>query len=175
MHATIDVRFELSIDDDKTIPLATLAEFVTDQNIESVLLEELVESLDAAPVESLDAAPVEALCGQKHAHGNGDQRFQRASTDTRTAVTNAGEHEFTSTTSKTQPLNRTNTVTSGPSKMSSTLTARTAINGTSQPKTSISLFRSAIVMPLITARASSQGRIGMIHNQSSPVRVMRID
>jgi len=78
MHATIDVRFELSIDDDKTIPLATLAEFVTDQNIESVLLEELVESLDAAPVESLDAAPVEALCGQKHAHGNGDQRFQRA-------------------------------------------------------------------------------------------------
>jgi len=42
-------------------------------------------------------------------------------------------------------------------------------------KTSISLFRSAIVMPLITARASSQGRIGMIHNQSSPVRVMRID
>jgi len=51
MHATIDVRFELSIDDDKTIPLATLAEFVTDQNIESVLLEELVESLDAAPVE----------------------------------------------------------------------------------------------------------------------------
>jgi len=55
MHATIDVRFELSIDDDKTIPLAaTLAEFVTDQNIESVLLEELVESLDAAPVESLD-------------------------------------------------------------------------------------------------------------------------
>ncbi|AEN07527.1 hypothetical protein Halar_0267 (plasmid) [halophilic archaeon DL31] len=167
MHATIDVRFELSIDDDKTIPLATLAEFVTDQNIESVLLEELVESLDAAPVE--------ALCGQKHAHGNGDQRFQRASTDTRTAVTTAGEHEFTSTTSKTQPLNRTNTVTSGPSKMSSTLTARTAINGTSQPKTSISLFRSAIVMPLITARASSQGRIGMIHNQSSPVRVMRID
>jgi len=24
MHATIDVRFELSIDDDKTLPLATL-------------------------------------------------------------------------------------------------------------------------------------------------------
>jgi len=72
--------FELSIDDDKTIPLATLAEFVTDQNIESVLLEELVESLDAAPVESLlDAAPVEALSVARnaHAHGNGDQRFQR--------------------------------------------------------------------------------------------------
>ena len=30
MHATIDVRFELSIDDDKTLPLATLAEAVTD-------------------------------------------------------------------------------------------------------------------------------------------------
>ncbi len=87
MHATIDVRFTISIDDHKTIPLATLAEFLTDQNVESVLLEELVESLDASRVE--------ALCGQKHAHGNGNQRFQRAGTDTRTAVTTAGEHEFT--------------------------------------------------------------------------------
>jgi len=98
MHATIDVRFELSIDDDKTLPLATLAEAVTDQNLEAVLLESLVESLDAASVE--------ALCGEKHAHGNGDQRFQRAGTDTRTAVTTAGEHEFLSTTSKIQPLPR---------------------------------------------------------------------
>ena len=87
MHAELNVRFELSIDDDKTIPLATLAEFVTEQNIESVLLETLVESLDAARVE--------ALCGKKHAHGNGDHRYQRAGTDTRTAVTTAGEHEFT--------------------------------------------------------------------------------
>ncbi len=86
MHATIDVWLTVSIDDDKTIPLATLAEFVTDQNIESVLLEGLVESLNASRVE--------ALCGEKHAHGNGEQRFQRAGTDTRTAVTTAGEHEF---------------------------------------------------------------------------------
>jgi len=47
MHATIDVRFTISIDDDKTVPLATLAEFVTEQNVESVLLESMVESLDA--------------------------------------------------------------------------------------------------------------------------------
>jgi len=86
MHATIDVRLTVSIDDDKTIPLATLAEFITDQNIESVLLEGLVESLDAGCVE--------ALCGEKHAHGNGEQRFQRRGTDTRTAVTTAGDHEF---------------------------------------------------------------------------------
>jgi len=86
MHATIDVRFTISIDEDKTVPLATLAEFVTEQNVESVLLESMVESLDAARVE--------ALCGEKHAHGNGDQRFQRAGTDTRTAVTTAGEHDF---------------------------------------------------------------------------------
>ncbi|SDK20167.1 hypothetical protein SAMN05216226_1421 [Halovenus aranensis] len=86
MHATIDVRLTVSIDDDKTIPLATLAEFITDQNIESVLLEGLVESLDASRVE--------ALCGEKHAHGNGEKRFQRRGTDTRTAVTTAGEHEF---------------------------------------------------------------------------------
>ena len=86
MHATIDVRFTISIDEDKTVPLATLAEFVTDQNIESVLLKSMVESLDASRVE--------ALCGKKHAHANGEQRFQRAGTDTRTAVTTAGEHEF---------------------------------------------------------------------------------
>jgi len=79
MHAELNVRFELSIDENKTIPLATLGEFVTEQNIESVLLEGLVE----------------ALCSEKHAHGNGNQRYQRAGTDTRTAVTTAGEHEFT--------------------------------------------------------------------------------
>jgi len=73
MHATIDVRFELSIDDDKTLPLATLAEAVTDQNLEAVL-----RIVGREP----DAASVEALCGEKHAHGNGDQRFQRAGTDT---------------------------------------------------------------------------------------------
>jgi len=28
MHATIDVRLTVSIDNDKTIPLATLAEFI---------------------------------------------------------------------------------------------------------------------------------------------------
>ncbi|MFQ3293306.1 MAG: hypothetical protein ACI8VE_000368, partial [Natrialbaceae archaeon] len=38
MHATIDVRFDLSIDEDKTVPLAAVAEFVTDQNVESVLV-----------------------------------------------------------------------------------------------------------------------------------------
>jgi hypothetical protein len=86
MQATIDLRFTISIDDHKTIPLAILAEFLTEQNIESVLLEELVESHDASRVE--------ALCGEKPARGNGDRRFQRAGTDTRTAVTTAGEHEF---------------------------------------------------------------------------------
>jgi len=30
MHATIDVRLTVSIGDDKTIPLATLAGFMTD-------------------------------------------------------------------------------------------------------------------------------------------------
>ena len=67
MHATIDVRLTVRIDDDRTIPLAMLAEFITGQNIESVLLEGLVESLDAARVE--------ALCGEKHTHGNGENRY----------------------------------------------------------------------------------------------------
>ena len=86
MHTTIDVRFTIRTDDDKTLPLAALAEFVTNQNVESVLLESLVEPLDAVRVE--------ALCGEKHAHGNGDQRLQRVGTDTRTAVTTAGKTEF---------------------------------------------------------------------------------
>ena len=60
MHATIDVRLTVSIDDGKTIPLTTLAEFVTDQNAESVLLEGLIECLNAARVE--------ALCGEKHTY-----------------------------------------------------------------------------------------------------------
>jgi len=33
MHATIDVRLTVSIGEHKTIPLDTLAEFITDQNI----------------------------------------------------------------------------------------------------------------------------------------------
>jgi hypothetical protein len=41
------------------------------------------------------ACPLETLrYSQKHAHGNSDQRFQRAGTDTRTTVTTAGDHEF---------------------------------------------------------------------------------
>ena len=86
MHATIDVRFELSIDDDKTIPLAALGEELTEQDIEATILEQLVASLD----EQL----VEALCGEKHARGNGDERFQRRGTKSRSAVTTAGEHDF---------------------------------------------------------------------------------
>ncbi|ELZ27523.1 hypothetical protein C475_06375 [Halosimplex carlsbadense 2-9-1] len=86
MRATMDVRFTIRIDADETVPPPTLAEFVTDQNIEPVLLESIVERLDAARVE--------ALCGEKHAHGNGDQRFRRAGIDTCTAVTTASEHEF---------------------------------------------------------------------------------
>ena len=56
MHATIDLRLTVSIDDDKTIPLATLAEFITDQNIESVLLEGVVESLDAVMIKIIFAS-----------------------------------------------------------------------------------------------------------------------
>jgi|AntRauMinimDraft_4_1070384.scaffolds.fasta_scaffold12728_1 hypothetical protein len=63
MHAKLNVRFKLSIDKDKTIPLAALTKFVTEQDIDSVLLERIVKSLDAARVE--------ALCRQKRARDNG--------------------------------------------------------------------------------------------------------
>jgi len=151
MHATIDVRFELSIDDDKTLPLATLAEAVTDQNLEAVLLESLVESLDAASV-------VEALCGEKHAHGNGDQRFQRAGTDTRTAVTTAGEHEFS--------LHYVEDTAASPDESSYFRPVEDVLDFDGQnryqqdiaAKASISLPRSAIETLPITATTSSRCR-----------------
>lgn len=87
MHATIDVRFECSIDDEKTLPVAAIAEFVTEQDIEAAIVEELVERLDERQVE--------AYCGEKHATGNGTKRFQRAGTTTRSAVTTAGELNLT--------------------------------------------------------------------------------
>lgn len=80
------MRFTINIDENKTIPLTTLAEFVTEQNIESVLPEPMVESLNAAHVE--------ALCGKKHAAGNGNRRFQRTGTDTRTAVKSLANTEI---------------------------------------------------------------------------------
>ena len=86
MHAKVNVRFEIRIDEQKELPLATLAEFITEQQIESTLLEAVVHSLD----EQL----VEALCGPKHARGNGDQRYQRRGSKSRSAVTTAGEHDF---------------------------------------------------------------------------------
>ncbi|PSP46264.1 hypothetical protein BRC60_10740, partial [Halobacteriales archaeon QH_1_68_42] len=57
--------------------LATLAEFVTEQNIESVLIESIVKSLDAAHVE--------ARCGKKHATGDGifEQMLSRTSINRR--------------------------------------------------------------------------------------------
>ena len=83
MHATIDAQFTVSLDPDKTLSLATLAESLTEVQLEATILEEIVRSLD----ERL----VEAYCGEKHARGNGNRCFQRAGTTTRTAVTTAGE------------------------------------------------------------------------------------
>jgi hypothetical protein len=78
MHATIDVRFTVSIGESKTIPLAILTELIIDQTVGSILPESMVE----------------AHCGQKSAHDNGNERFQRAVTDIRTAVTTAGKREL---------------------------------------------------------------------------------
>lgn len=78
MHTEINVQLTFGFDDNKTIPLTILAEQLTERNIESVVLEELIESLDTSGVE--------ALYGEKHAHGSGDPRYQPAGADTRTAV-----------------------------------------------------------------------------------------
>ncbi len=59
MHATIDAQFTVSLDPDKTLPLATLAESLTEIQLEATILEEIVRSLD----ETL----VEAYCGRTRA------------------------------------------------------------------------------------------------------------
>ena len=46
MHATIDVRFEFSINDDKTYRSPRSVSFLTEQDIEATLPEALVTSLD---------------------------------------------------------------------------------------------------------------------------------
>jgi len=150
MHATIDVRFELSIDDDKTLPLATLAEAVTDQNLEAVLLESLVEPRRRQRRGALSV---------RNTHMATVTSASNAPAPTPAQLSQLPENTSSlSTTSKIQPLPQTNPATSGPSKTFSTSTGRTAISGTSPPKASISLPRSAIETLPITATASSRCR-----------------
>ena len=85
MHATINVRLTVSIDEDKTLTLATIGEAVTEQELASTILEELVGSLDKQLGKE--------YCGEKLARGNGERRYQRAGTASRSATTTAGEHE----------------------------------------------------------------------------------
>jgi|AntDeeMinimDraft_5_1070356.scaffolds.fasta_scaffold15020_1 transposase-like protein len=86
IQITLTIHLVLFIDPTEQYPLATIAEFITHQNLESTLLEALIERLNEVLVE--------AYCGEKHAPGNGTKRFKRSASSTRSAVTTAGEHEF---------------------------------------------------------------------------------
>ena len=86
IEVAVTIHFVLTIDPTEQYPLAAFAEFLTEQRLESTLLEAIIESLNDVLVE--------AYCGEKHAQGNGTNRFQRSTTKTRTAVTTVGEHEF---------------------------------------------------------------------------------
>lgn len=86
IEVTVTIHFVLTIDPTEQYPLAAFAEFLTEQRLESTLLEAIIESLNDVLVE--------AYCGEKHAQGNGTNRFQRSTTKIRTAVTTVGEHEF---------------------------------------------------------------------------------
>jgi len=52
MHAEINVRFVVSIAQDKTLPLATLAESLAEMQLEATILEEILRSLDERLVET---------------------------------------------------------------------------------------------------------------------------
>ena len=97
---------------------------------------------------------VEALCAQNTAHGVGNQRFQRAGTNTHTAVTTAGEYEFVLHYVEDTPLIPTNPAISSPLKTFLTSTGKTAINRILLQRASISPRRSVTVTLLITVTAS---------------------
>ncbi len=78
--------FVLTRDLAERYPLAAFADFLTEQRLESTLLEAVVENLN----EHL----VEAYCGEKHVQGNSTKRYQRSTTKDRTAATTAGDHQF---------------------------------------------------------------------------------
>ena len=86
IRVTLTVQLTLTIDPNEPYPLAVISELLFKQNITPMLVEALVECLNEILVES--------YCGQKHAHGNGNKRFQRSATCTRSATTTAGEHTF---------------------------------------------------------------------------------
>lgn len=86
IEVTVTIHFVLTMDPTEQYPLAAFAEFLTEQRLESTLLKEIIESLNDVLVEG--------FCGEKHAQGNGTNRFQRSTTKTRRAVTTIGEHEF---------------------------------------------------------------------------------
>ena len=86
MNITIDLKLDLSLDEDTVHQASTVAEAIEDQAIPSSLYEEIVEAVSEHCVE--------AYCGEKHAHGNGEKRHQRAGTDDKTITTTLGEHEL---------------------------------------------------------------------------------
>jgi len=87
IEITLTVQLVLTIDPSEQYPLAAISEVLVEQNITSLLVESLVECLNDLFVTN--------FCGEKHAHGNGNKRFQRSATRTRSAETTAGEHTFT--------------------------------------------------------------------------------
>lgn len=85
MHVTTDVRYTMTLEENMPIPLAALLSSSSSRlSIQS--------SANRWPKASKRPASRHSVA--KNTHSNGDQRFQRAGTDTRTATTTAGEHEF---------------------------------------------------------------------------------
>ena len=83
MHATTDVRAEVSISTDKTITVGALAKYCDEKGLGRAQFERIVACLDTHLVEQ--------LCGEKYARGNGDNRYQRAGSDDKPVVTILGE------------------------------------------------------------------------------------
>lgn len=83
MHATTDVRAEVSISTDKTITVGALAKYCQEEGLGRAQFERIVDCLDTHLVEQ--------LCGEKYARGNGDDRYQRAGSDDKPVVTILGD------------------------------------------------------------------------------------
>jgi hypothetical protein len=108
------------------IPLAALAQLVTEQNIESVLLKTLLERFVAARVEP--------LCGEKTLTAAETTATNEPALIPEPPLQPPVNTNLPFTTSKIPPLIKMNPATSSPSKTFLTSTVRTAVNKISSSK-----------------------------------------
>lgn len=147
IQITLTVHLVLSIDPTEQYPLAAVAEFLTEQRIESTLLEALIERLNEVFVEAYVVKNTHAATGTSNSNALPPVLARKLPP---LASTNSPL-----ITSKTPLLTTMNPLTSVPSKTSLTSMGRDDINRTSLLGPSILQPRSPTVMRRLMATVVS--------------------